>query len=427
MRLIGAAISAVVGLVAASCSSPTENPSTTTTAQPATSSATASQPGESTLTPVVGSVLAAPIPLPATDGKIHLAYELLLTNASGQEVQLTSVAAVADGKTLLRLSGDGLAYWTRVLGTDDPTTTLGIGVTATVWLNVAVDEPADSPATIEHVIGVSLAQPELPVLPATVTATMAPTPVQGPRKPVVISPPLDGPNWVNVNGCCGMTSHREAEGPINGQLLIGERFAIDYVQPTPNRRSFDGDKTNVESYAYFGADVHAVADGPVVAAVDGLPEQIPGVKPTGMLLAERGGNHIIQDIGDGNYVFYAHLKPGSVTAKVGDRLKAGQTLGQLGNSGNTYGPHLHLEVMNNADQLRANGLPFVFSSFRLDSRVPSELALNTFFDTGGPVRIQPGFAAQDETDVMPLYLDVMTYGQPTRDFRVWPGAGRQPA
>ena len=66
--------------------------------------------------------------------------------------------------------------------------------------------------------------------------------------------------------------------------------------------------------------------------------------------------------------------------------------------------------MNNADQLRANGLPFVFSSFRLDSRVASELALNTFFDTGGPVRFQPGFAAQDETDVMPLYLDVMTYG-----------------
>jgi hypothetical protein len=364
--------------------------------------------GESTLTPVVGSVTAAPIPVPATDGKVHLAYELLLTNASGQEVQLTSVAAVAGGKTLLTLSGDRLAYWTRVLSTDGPTTTLGIGVTAVVWLDVVVDKPADVPATIEHVIGVSLAQPEPPVLPATVTATMAPTTVQS-RKPVVISPPLDGPNWVNGNGCCSMTLHRTAVGPINGQLLIGERFAIDYVQLTPDGRAFDGDKTKIEGYPYFGAGVHAVADGPVVAAVDGLPEQVTGTKPTGMLLAQRGGNHIVQDIGGGNYVFYAHLKPGSVTAKVGDQLKAGQNIGQLGNSGNTYGPHLHLEVMSAADPLRANGLPFVFSSFRLDSRIASDVALNTFFDTGGPVQFQPGFAAGDETDVMPLYLDVMTY------------------
>ena len=216
--------------------------------------------GESTLTPVVGSVTAAPIPVPATDGKVHLAYELLLTNASGQEVQLTSVAAVAGGKTLLTLSGDRLAYWTRVLSTDGPTTTLGIGVTAVVWLDVVVDKPADVPATIEHVIGVSLAQPEPPVLPATVTATMAPTTVQS-RKPVVISPPLDGPNWVNGNGCCSMTLHRTAVGPINGQLLIGERFAIDYVQLTPDGRAFDGDKTKIEGYPYFGAGVHAVADG----------------------------------------------------------------------------------------------------------------------------------------------------------------------
>jgi hypothetical protein len=54
----------------------------------------------------------------------------------------------------------------------------------------------------------------------------------------------------------------------------------------------------------------------------------------------------------------------------------------------------------------------VFSSFRLDSRIASDAALNTFFDTGGPVRFQPGFAAADKTDVMPLYLDVMTYATP---------------
>jgi hypothetical protein len=108
--------------------------------------------------PVVGSALSAPVPVPGTDGKVHLAYELLLTNALGQEARLTSVAAVADGKTLANLSGDGLAYWIRVLGADAPTTRFGVGVTAVVNLDVAVDQTADVPTSIEHVIGVSLAR-----------------------------------------------------------------------------------------------------------------------------------------------------------------------------------------------------------------------------------------------------------------------------
>jgi hypothetical protein len=59
--------------------------------------------------------------------------------------------------------------------------------------------------------------------------------------------------------------------------------------------------------------------------------------------------------------------------------------------------------------LRSNGLPFVFGKFKLDSRVASTEALSQLVDMGGPVRLQPGFAAGDQTNVMPLYLDVMSY------------------
>jgi murein DD-endopeptidase MepM/ murein hydrolase activator NlpD len=146
--------------------------------------------------------------------------------------------------------------------------------------------------------------------------------------------------------------------------------------------------------------VHAVADGPVVAAVDGLPEQVAGAEPMGTPLAQRPGNRIIQDIGGGNFVLYAHLEPDSITAKVGNRLQTGQIIGQLGNSGHTTGPHLHFEVMSAPDPLRANGLPFVFASFRLDSRIASEEAMTSVFQTGGPAQLQPGFAAEDKTNVM---------------------------
>jgi hypothetical protein len=411
IRLILLVITLVWVMAGTSCSS-SDNPQTGASAPPA-APATGSPGGEpfsaSVLTPAVGSVLTDPIPVPATDAKIHLAYELLLMNASGQEVQLTSVAAVADGKTLLEHLGEGLAYWTRVLGTENPTTTLPVGAAAIVTLDVTVDEPADAPATIEHTIGVSLAQPEPPVLPATVSATMAPTTVQT-RKPVTISPPLYGPNWVNSNGCCSMTPHRMAVGPINGQLLNGERFANDYEQLTSDGRLFNGDVRMLESYAYYGADVHAVADGPVVAVVDGRPQEIPGAPRSEQLLNQRGGNHIVQDIGGGNYAFYAHLKSGSITVEPGDQLTTGQTFGQVGNSGHTIGPHLHFEVMNAPDQLRANGLPFMFKSFRVDSRIVSQATLESLlFQTAGPAPLQSGFTASDPRDVMPLHLDVMTF------------------
>lgn len=43
-----------------------------------------------------------------------------------------------------------------------------------------------------------------------------------------------------------------------------------------------------------------------------------------------------------NAKLIAHLRPGSVVVAVGDQVKAGQLLGQVGNSGNSIEPHLHI-------------------------------------------------------------------------------------
>ena len=416
-RFSAIAVCAVAALTLASCAtgkepSPSSSPPTVIATPPSSSvSATASPapPGQAVLTPVVGTVLAPPVPVPATDGKVHLAYELELTNTLQQEVTLTSLAAVAGDKTLLSLSGDGLAYWTRALGGSTPTTKLGPSQTGLVWLDVALDKASGLPTDISHSIGLTVPQPQPPMVPATITETIAPTKVDTSRKPVTIAPPLNGPSWVAGGSCCGMSAHRMAVNPLNGQLWAPERFAIDYVQLTPDGRMFVGDRTKVESYPYYGADIHAVADGPVVAVVDNLPDQVPGTNPAGLPLDQYGGNHIVQDIGGGNYAFYAHLKPGSIKVKVGDKLTAGQTVAALGNSGNTSAPHLHFQVMSTPDPLLSDGLPFVYDKFRLDSRVASDDALNQLEDTGGPVQLQTGFPGGDQSGVMPLDLDVMTY------------------
>lgn len=401
-----AAAVGVLALTVAGCSASAdrfrdvgESPSTTTGSAPTEIPVA--------LTPVIGRAVSAPVPVAATDGKTHLAYELMLTNTLGQEVTLTSVAVRAGDQTLLTLTGDTLSHWTRALGKSTPTTQLGPGQAGLVWLDVALDKSAAVPAELTHTIGVTIPDPSPPLIPATMAEVVAPVTVQT-RKPAVIAPPLDGPNWLDGNSCCDMTAHRNALNPLSGGLWAAERFAIDYVQLRPDGTMVNGDPSKLESYSYFGVDIHAVADGPVVGMVDGLPEQVPTKNPTGLRLEDYGGNHVVQDIGDGNYAFYAHLETGSVKVKVGDTLSTGQVIASLGNTGNSDAPHLHFHVMSTPDPLRSDGLPFVIDTFRLDSRVTSQNALDAVL-RGKPAPMQPDITPRDESDVSPLVLDVMTY------------------
>src|SRR5215217_9334357 len=249
---------AVLGVAAliAACSQPNETPPPSTTSM--TTPATAAPKPDTTpsvATPLVASVVAAPIPVPATDGKIHLAYELQLTNSLAQEVTLTSVTVRAGERTLLELPADRLSYWTRLIGIPVPANKLGPAQSALVWLDVALDKTDPMPTRLVHAVGISLAEPMPPLFPATMSETVAPVTVQT-RKPVVISAPLYGPNWLDGSSCCDMTAHRTALNPINGQLWAAERFAVDYVQLGRDGRLLAGDKGKLESYPFFGADIH---------------------------------------------------------------------------------------------------------------------------------------------------------------------------
>jgi murein DD-endopeptidase MepM/ murein hydrolase activator NlpD len=55
---------------------------------------------------------------------------------------------------------------------------------------------------------------------------------------------------------------------------------------------------------------------------------------------------VILAIGGARYVMYGHMKQGSVRVRAGDRVRKGQTLGQVGDSGNSGEPHLHIQVQN---------------------------------------------------------------------------------
>lgn len=408
-----AVLSAIVLL--AGCSSPSDQSSASSTSSSASTSAQPSaagpirSPQPAATTPVIGSVIAPPVPVPATDGKVHLVYELQLTNVVGHELTLTSATVLDRDVSLLNLTGDQLAHWTKVLGNPAPTDKIGPGQAAVVWFDVAIDKGAAVPKQLTHSIGISNSQPQVPLFPAIQTVNIAPVTVET-HKPVVVHPPLTGPNWVDGDGCCDTSAHRSALNPIDGQLWAAERFAIDYVQLQPDHRLVTGDPTKLESYPYYGADIHAAGDGTVVGVLDGLPEETPGTAPTGLALDQYSGNHVVEDLGGGNFALYAHIKTGTVKVKPGDRLTTGQVIGLVGNTGNSDAPHLHFHVMSTPDPLRSNGLPFVFTAFGLDDRIGTTKDLTEVLD-GKSAPMTAGFAAQAESNVMPLELDVMTYGE----------------
>jgi murein DD-endopeptidase MepM/ murein hydrolase activator NlpD len=120
-----------------------------------------------------------------------------------------------------------------------------------------------------------------------------------------------------------------------------ERNAIDLVQVVDGK-TYRGDRSRLENFHIFGDPLLAVADGRVTAAVDGHPDLPIG----GTTWHEMAGNHVILDIGGGHYVLYGHLEQGTLRARVGDQVYRGQLIGQVGDSGNSGEPHLHIQVQN---------------------------------------------------------------------------------
>lgn len=88
-----------------------------------------------------------------------------------------------------------------------------------------------------------------------------------------------------------------------------------------------------------------------------------------MTLVTIGGNHVVIEIAKGQYAFYAHLQPGSLRVRVGDRVKRGQVVGLVGNSGNSTEPHLHFHLTDaiapGTSTLGAEGIPYALPSFEV--------------------------------------------------------------
>lgn len=325
--------------------------------------------------PVEMEVRIAPTPFRA-DGKTHLVYELHLTNFSSREMTLSRVEVIAVGGATALAQYDGaelngrLANLAAPQGTTEKLRLIG-GARAIVYLWVSLDSAAAAPSVLRHRVTAAI---KAPAGGSGSDATSGePVEVKGEGgeiklaggTPLVIAAPLRGGEWLAANGPGNASGHRRALIPISGKAQIAQRFAIDWVQLREDGRTFTGDNLKNENYRCYGAEALAVADAVVVGVKDGIPENIPGAnsRAVPITLETVGGNYVILDLGQGRYAFYAHLQPGRLRVKLGDKVRRGQVLGLVGNSGNSTEPHLHFHISNSNSPLGSEGLPYVFASF----------------------------------------------------------------
>jgi hypothetical protein len=348
-------------------------------------------------TGLVASVLAAPRPVLEADGRQHLVYELQLTNPLEVAITIDKVATLdaTTNQVLGALEGDAVAAAIDVLplGGEPTGASLGPGGGGFLFLDLALAEGIEVPRALVHRFSLSF-EPN-PGLPAVVQ--IAATKVVRER-PVVVGPPLRGARWV------ALQTHSRALNVVNGAFRFSQRFALDLVQLTADGRLFVGPPDQLSSYPFYGADVLSVAGGVVVRTKDGIPDNTPVGSILPFTNETVGGNHVVVDLGRGRFAFYGHLQPGSLTVEVGDRVKRGQVLGLLGNSGNSDAPHLHFQVADGRLPIDSNGLPYGFRFFESEGTLanPDEVL------AGGVASIDPALSGPHARQ-LPVNLQVISF------------------
>jgi len=368
------------------------------------------------LTPVIASPLRpSTSAFLGTDDKLHLVYELTITNTGTATAALQKIEVVspdAPNQVFATFEGASLLTRLRTAGRGPELTSSQIEFSATrlFLIDFTVDATTRLTTTLLHRFTVLAAGPPGSPKDQTVLQTYTIAPIALTTDVTILGPPLSGKHWVALNGCCAASGvHRGTGMPVNGEIYFAQRFAIDWMLLDANAKFDTGDGKSVEDYADYGAKVIAVADGTVVETLSTLDNQIPGTLPDPKTITIQNvdGNHIVLDLGHGKYAFYAHLQKGSLLVAKGDHVKRGQPLALLGNTGNTSAPHLHFHLMNGTSVLGSSGLPYVLDHFELAGQLSAE----RFDKTGLEGDWSSGLSAQpsDRKLEFPLDLNVINF------------------
>lgn len=297
----------------------------------------------------------------AQDDHSQLVYEIHVTNPQPVDIELTTLRVTTGHTALADFHATGLQRRIMRPGVRNDYATphiIGPGQRAVINLWITLPDSL-APSSVTN------------VLEYNTRGVAASTPITIPivrAQPLVLDAPLGSGHWVAIYDPLLKGGHRTALYPVDGRARIPGRFAIDFIRmPASGAWSKEGGALDPE-WNGRGADVLAVADGTIAAAVDGVSDDLVPPIPADTA----AGNYVSINLGDNRFVFYEHLQRGSIQVKAGDTVKRGQVIARLGSSGSTsIGPHLHFHVADADSTLAAEGVPFVFGRFTVFGRFES--------------------------------------------------------
>jgi murein DD-endopeptidase MepM/ murein hydrolase activator NlpD len=167
--------------------------------------------------------------------------------------------------------------------------------------------------------------------------------------------PLDGPVTVAWGGADLRDNYHA--------VMPDQRWAYDLLVARDGRTHRD-EGSRVDQYYAYGLPVRAPAGGVVHSVRDGDPDEPPGY----WRIRRVAGNHVVLHVAEHEYLFIAHLQPGSLRVAPGDRVRQGQVIGLVGNSGNSTEPHVHLHLQDSPRPYFAEPIPFSFHDYRVGDR-----------------------------------------------------------
>jgi hypothetical protein len=351
------------------------------------------------MTPLVLAVHDRPTPFTGSDGCVHLVYELWITNFSSADVVLEKVEILGDGAVLESLDAAAIARRLQPAGTREPVGVLAKSLQALLFIDVTLKAGSRIPAELSHriVALVSAAPPGHQEVRESGGNT-----VVSRREVAQIAPPLGGNRFISADSCCDATRHTRAAMSVNGRVWVAQRFAVDWEQLDAQGRIYSGPREKLQSYTIFGAPVLAVANAVVVSVTDGLPEQLPGKFPTDISLDAADGNSVMLDLGQHRYALYAHMQPGSIRVHRGEKVKLGQVIGLVGNSGNSLAPHLHFQVTDGPSSLASDGLPYEIDNFQVIGKSLGTEAFDKAEADGARLEFTPVEPARAVRNALPL-------------------------
>lgn len=346
------------------------------------------------LTPLILSIQDAPVPFTGSDRRTHLVYEVFVTNFTSLTATVEQVDVLGDGKILQTLDSTAVAGRLQQAGQRTSSGAMATGTQALLFVHLILARGANVPRNLSHRFTVNVHDRKMVETGGNTTVNVRPV--------AIIGPPLRGNNYISADSCCDATRHTRAALPVNGRVWVAQRYAVDWEQLDKSNRIYVGPRTDVSSYKIYGAEILAVAKSTVAAAVDGLPNQVPGKFPENLPIEEADGNQVILDLGNGNYALYAHMKPASVKVHVGQTVTRGQVIGLVGNSGNTITPHLHFQLMNAPLSLASNGLPYEINAFGITASTLGTKEFDEAEANGTPLAAKSATSPERVTNALPL-------------------------